>query len=394
MTSPMEKRPVLRSIHGAPSWRISNDVVEGWLTRLGGHLGPVHFKTPLGVVQPFSVSPWLPREVPAAAPRVLRNLRGDFFCLPFGDGGAKRGRHKHPLHGATSGGRWQLLRIAQSGDATELAARIHTHDRAGVVTKRVRLRAGQTVLYCSHEIEGVSGPMCLGHHAMLHFPDRRGAAHIAFSPIRFGQVRPSEVTPSGDLGNPSLQPGAVFRDLHRVPRKTGGYADLTRYPARKGRDDLVLVAARAARTLAWVAVTFPKERYLWFALKDPKQLASTLLWHSNGGRLSAPWKGRHRPVLGIEDVTAFFDFGLAASVTPNPLSQRGVPTMLELKSTRRLRIPYVMGIATIPKGFEAVSQVRFGAQTVTFVGDSGAAIQQAVDLSFFSEARASLTDLQ
>jgi hypothetical protein len=318
----------------------------------------------------------------------LRNLRGDFFCLPFGFGAERWRGEKHPLHGETSGGRWQLVRIAQSGDATELTARIRTEARAGIITKRVRIKSGQTVLYCSHEIEGMSGPMCLGHHAMLNFPDRKGAARIAFSPIRFGQVRPSEVSERVALGNPSLKSGAVFRDLRRVPRRAGGHADLTRYPARKGCDDLVLLATRASRPLAWVAVTFPKERYLWFALKDPKQLASTLLWHSNGGRLFPPWNGRHRPVLGIEDLTAYFDFGLADSAKPNPLSRRGVPTTLELKRAKRLRIPYVMGIATIPRGFGAVHQVRFGSDAVTFVSESGLALRQAVDLSFF-EAKGS-----
>ena len=383
--SPCEKRPVVRSIHGAPSWRIANDVVEGWVTRDGGHLGPVHFKTALGDVQPFAVAPWSPSEVAPDAPRVLRNLRGDFFCLPFGVGGTSLNGENHPLHGETSGGRWRLTSLTQSGDTTELEARIGLEVRSGVVTKRIRLKSGQTVLYCSHHVEGMSGLMCLGHHAMLQFPDRWGSGRVAFSPIRFGQVKPVASGSQAKGTFSSLRQGASFRSLRRVPRKRGGYANLTRYPARKGSDDLVLLASRPSEPLAWVAVSFPKERYFWFALKNPKHLASTLLWFSNGGLRASPWNGRNRPVLGIEEVTAFFDFGLAASIGANTFSRRGVPTSLTLGGDVGLRIPYVMGVAVVPAGFGAVRQVRFGVETLTFVSDSGATIQQAVDLSFFSE---------
>jgi hypothetical protein len=382
--SPSMKRPRTYTVHGAQSWRIANDVVEGWLTRDGGQLGPVSFKTEHGDVQPFAVAPWSRGEVARDAPRVLRNLRGDFFCLPFGVGGSPWNGENHPLHGETSGGRWRLVSLAQSGDTTELEVRMAVKSRPGVVTKRVRLKCGHTVLYCSHDIEGMSGPMCLGHHAMLRFPDRQGSGRIAFSPIRFGRVKPAESAESGDLIS-SLRQGASFRSLRRVPRKKGGYADLTRYPARKGSDDLVQLASRSSRPVAWVAVSFPKERYLWFALKNPKQLSSTLLWYSNGGLRSSPWDGRNRPVLGIEDVTAFFDFGLAASIKENTFSRLGVPTTLALKANGGLRVHYVMGVTAVPRDFGAVRQVRFGVDALTFVSDSGATVRQPVDLSFFYE---------
>jgi hypothetical protein len=377
-------RPAIRTIHGASSWRIANDVVDAWLTRDGGHLGPVHFKTVRGVIQPFSVAPWFPRAIAPDMPGVLRNLRGDFFCLPFGGNATPwRGEH-HPVHGETAEACWRLVGRVQSNGATELIARLRTQVRPGVITKRVRLVPGQTVLYCSHEIAGMDGPMCLGHHAMLRFPDHAGAGRIACSGFRFGQVLPAQFENPAHGGYSSLRPGAIFRDLRRVPREAGGYADLTRYPAREGFEDLVLLATRSSGPLAWVAVTFPGEGYLWFALKNPKQLVSTLFWHSNGGRHYPPWNGRHRRVLGLEDVTAFFDLGLAASARPNPLSRRGVPTTLTLRPGRPLRIPYVMGVTAIPRGFDTVRRVRFGRDHIVFVSTSGKTVRQPVNLSFFS----------
>jgi hypothetical protein len=261
---------------------------------------------------------------------------------------------------------------------------MRTRIRPGVITKRVRLVPGQTVLYCSHEITGMAGPMCLGHHAMLRFPDGEGAGRIACSGFRFGQVLPAPFENPARGGYSSLLPGAVFRDLRRVPRADGSYADLTRYQAREGFEDLVLLATRPSRPVAWIAVAFPGEGYLWFALKDPSLLASTVLWHSNGGRHYPPWNGRHRHVLGLEEVTAFFDFGLAASARPNPLSRRGVPTTVTLRPDRPLRIPYVMGVTAIPGEFDAVRRVRFGRDHLVFVSAAGKTARQAIDWSFFS----------
>ncbi len=377
-------RTVLHSVHGAPSWRIANDVVEAWLTRDGGHLGPVRFRTRRGVIQPYSVAPWQPRDVGPDLPRVLRTLRGDFFCLPFGGNAAPWRGERHPAHGETAVGAWRLVSCGPAGRGTELIARLRTRIRPGVVTKRIRLLPGQTVLYCSHEIAGMAGPMCLGHHAMLRFPDAEGAGRIACSGFRFGQVLPARFENPALGGYSSLLPGAVFRDLRRVPRADGGHADLTCYQAREGFEDLVLLATRPARPVAWIAVAFPREGYLWFALKDAAKLAATVLWHSNGGRHYAPWNGRHRHVLGLEEVTAFFDFGLAPSARPNLLSRRGVPTTVTLRPDRPLRIPYVMGVTALPRGFDAVRRVRFERDHVVFLSASGRSTRQAVDLSFFS----------
>ncbi len=344
----------------------------------------MYFKTVRGVVQPFSVAPWVPREIGPEVPGVLRNLRGDFFCLPFGGNDTPwRGEH-HPVHGETAEGGWRLVSCVQSNGATELIARMRTQVRPGVITKRVRLVACQTVLYCSHEIEGMDGPMCLGHHAILRFPDDEGAGRITSSGFRFGQVPPAPFENPVHGGYPSLRRGAVFRDLRRVPSAFGGYADLTRYPARQGFDDLVLLATCPSRPIAWIAVAFPKEGYLWFALKNPKQLASTILWHSNGGRHYPPWNGRHRHVLGLEEVTAYFHLGLAASARRNSLSRRGVPTTLTLQRDHTLRIPYVMGVTAIQRGFDAVRRVCFGRDHLVFVSASGKEVRQSVDLAFFS----------
>ena len=135
-----------------------------------------------------------------------------------------------------------------------------------------------------------------------------------------------------------------------MPRRDGRSADLTLYPAREGFEDLVMLVSDARLPVAWSAVTFPKERYAWFALRDPRVLGQTILWISNGGRHYPPWSGRHRRVMGIEDVTSYFHLGLAESVKANPVSRQGSPTSFTLEPHRPLVINYIMGTVKIPGG--------------------------------------------
>jgi hypothetical protein len=374
--------PAIKKIMGAPSWRLASDVVEAFLTREGGKLGPVTFQLEGKRVQPFAIAPWAEEKLPPDSPAVLHGLRGDFFCMPFGANARTWHGERHPLHGESATGRWRVESARQDAGGAEMVATLKTRVRPGLIRKRLRLAAGQTVIYCRHELSGFSGSMCLGHHAMLQFPEEEGSGHIALSPFRFGQVSPLPFESPAAGGYSALKIDAPFRSLAKVPLAEGGFADLTRYPARGGFEDLVMVTARPAR-LAWTTVSFPRQGWLWFALKEPRTLASTVLWHSNGGRHYPPWSGRHRGVLGLEEVTAYFAFGLAESCSPNPLSRRGIPTSLRLDPQTTLGVNYVMGVTALPRGFDTVRRVAFGKNSVEFVAGNGRRARQTVDLDFF-----------
>jgi hypothetical protein len=375
-----------RTVCNQKSWRLASDRVEAFLTCGGGHLAPVTFQTDAGPVQPFSIAPWHDEKLPAGSPKVLRYARGDFFCLPFGGGTQPWRGENHPIHGETAGEPWKLRASEATAGGMALEAELVTRIRPGRVVKRIELRKGETNVYVRHELHGLRGPMCLGHHAMLAFPEKPGSGHIALSPWRHGRVAPDPIEDPAQRGYSSLKPGAAFRDLRRVPLAEGGTTDLTRYPARLGFEDLVMVSARHGSALAWTAVTFPEQRYVWFALKDPRKLASTVLWISNGGRHYPPWSSRHRGVLGLEEVTANFHLGLAASVAPNPVSRRGIPTVLQLDPRHPLVVPYVMAVAAIPRGFDTVRRIDFCGDHVVLLAALGQTVRHQVDLGFFHPA--------
>jgi hypothetical protein len=143
-----------------------------------------------------------------------------------------------------------------------------------------------------------------------------------------------------------------------VPCIDGSTTDLSRYPARRGFEDVAILCTDSTVALGWSAVTYPEQGFVWFALRDPQQLASTLLWFSNGGRHFPPWNGRHVNVLGVEDITGFFHVGLAASCRPNLLSERGIRTCLAPNAEGRLSISYIQGVARVPPGFDRVAMIE------------------------------------
>lgn len=346
------------------------------ITRNGGHLGPIKFLVSGRIVEPFSTAPWCDSPEARKLIPLLRVLRGDFFCAPFGHGPTWRGE-SHPPHGEPANGRWD---VARSGPG-RLTATLATRVRRGRITKIVEARDGETNLYQTHLLEGFRGSMCLGHHAMLDFT-RNGPGRISTSKLRLAQVLPAPFENPIMGGYSSLKEGAWFRRLERVPLATGGMTDLTRFPAREGFEDLVMVHHKDTDNFAWATVVFPDKNFVWFALKNPAHFASTVLWHSNGGRHYAPWNGRHRGVLGIEDVTAYFDLGLGASLADNPWKKRGIATALALGGRKVVRLPYIMGVAPLTKDFDQVRSVRRTATGIRLSSSSGGVIDHVIDTGF------------
>lgn len=365
---------------GQPSWRVATRAVEVFVTETGGHLGPVTFRIGKQRIQPFAIAPWAEEKTHRNLPAVLKVLRGDFFCLPFGGNEkAFHGEH-HPAHGETANARWKCESIR----ADHLHLSLKTRTRSGRVDKHISLRADQTAVYQRHIITSMKGAMSLGHHAMLQFPDTPGCGRLSTSRFLRGHVAPMPLETSAECGRSALKSGSAFRALEKVRTHDGGWTDVSTYPARRGHDDLVLLETDLRQPLAWTAVTFPAKRYVWFALKDPRILRQTILWLSNGGRRYAPWNGRHLNLMGLEEVTGYFHYGLAESARRNPLAAKGALTCHRLQAEQPLAVNYIMAIAAIPTGFDRVASITPASdrQSVRLTSHNGSSVQAPVDLDF------------
>ena len=382
----------LRSFHAQPSFVVATQEVEVAVTKLGAHMAPVtFFRDSAKPVQPYYVSPWqdeAPSKMPAP---VLNTLRGDFFCLPFGGNAEEVAGEKHPPHGEIVGDAWHLLGTKKNGDVTTLTLGIETKVRKGRVTKELSLVAGQNVIYSRNIIEGFAGRVPLGHHATLAMPEKEGAVRIATSAFRFGMTCPSLFSDPKQREYQALLPGAKWTDLAKVPVawKDAPDADLTRLPGRYGFADLIQIANEPwAKTNgpAWTAATFADAGYVWFSLKDPAVLSSTVFWMENHGRHGHPWNGRNN-CLGLEDVTAFFADGLAASTKENVLTKEGVETAVALSADKPTAVNYIQGVVKIPDGFENVKTLEFAPSEVTFISTTGKRVTAPVRHEFLKSGK-------
>lgn len=155
-------------------------------------------------------------------------------------------------------------------------------------------------------------------------------------------------------------------------------------PAPAGYSDLVQMINEPWEKSggpAWSTATCPDQGYLWFALKDPAVLTSTVIWIENHGRHGAPWSGRNNCV-GLEDVTAFFADGLAASSAENMLTKEGVQTAVTLTADQPTVVAYIQGVAKVPAEFNAVKTVEFEPGRVTFVSAKGDRVSVPVQHEF------------
>jgi hypothetical protein len=375
----------LRTVAGQQSWTITATHVAAHLTRLGGHLGPVTFRL-VGargdrVVRPMAIAPWSTERLPARIPNILRVLRGDFLCLPFGGNERPYRNERHSPHGETANRAWRCESISREQHRTTLHASLQTQVRRGRVDKWITLIDGQTAVYTRHVIS-MQGNMPLGHHAMLACPDREGAAFVSTSATLFGTTRADPLERPAERGYSALAAGVRFQTLERVPLANGGTTDASRYPARRGFEDLLMVVADPDLPFAWTAVTFPSEGYVWFALKNPRVLRQTVLWMSNRGRYYAPWNGRHVNVLGLEEVTGYFDYGLAESVRQNPLTADGVETSIRLRQDHPLDLRYVMAVCAIPRTYTHVRAITPTDGGVVLHDASGRQVTCPLDLDF------------
>ena len=380
------KAPKTTVVFGQPSWTLESGTVTASLTQTGGHLAPVAFHLGGKTVQPFSIAPWWNEEVERGLPPIVRVLRGDFFCMPFGGNALPYRGVKHEVHGDTANLRWKPLGYTKSEEETTLRLGMELKAFSGRVEKRITLVPGQTVVYQKHIIAGVGVPTSLGHHSILKFPDEPGAGRLSTSKRMLGQVfvEPTEKPEEG--GYSILKPGAVFDDLASVPTITGETTDLGRYPARRGFEDIAILVADPTLPVAWTAVAFPDEGYVWFALRDPKVLASTLLWISNGGRHYSPWSGRHVNVMGVEDITGCFHYGAALSAKSNALNKQGVKTSVTPTTKRPLYVNYISGLAAIPKNFDRVSDILVESNQIILFSECGASVRTPVNTEFLQSA--------
>lgn len=363
----------MKEVHGTECWGLKNEAVSLSVSSAGAMLAPAEFRLQDRVVSPYAMAPWRPDEVAAELPVLLKVLRGDFFCLPFGP------QENGDPHGAPANAEWQRV----DGENACLHLVLEAADSGARIERRIALRDGQTAIYYEHRISGLEGEWSYGNHPILDCSAQAaGSVRLSVSPFRWGSVYQGVFSEPENGEYQALKPGARFSDLREVPMANGGVADLTRFPARQGFEDLVMMVSEAAsdeQPFAWSAACF--DGYLWFALKNPADFPSTLFWLSNGGRHGGPWNGRHLGRIGIEEVCSHFCDSVDDS-RRSELTGEGIPTTRKFSKDERVSLRIVQAVTAVPAGFGRVTSIRpAGAGAVVITDESGTTAEFSIDWS-------------
>lgn len=290
---------------------------EATVQSLGGMLGPIRFDLGEGrSVSALHVALW---DDDPQWPGILRALRGEWPCVPFGTVRRPSGLPDHFAprtpsdvwdHGYASNHLWQLaeqttemlrLRIDYPGDgdieSLERVVKVDPGAPAVDVSLTVHARRDVMLPLALHPtlavpVEGVEIPGC-----------QYSAIHTYPAPVEPGVSR--------------ILPDSVSTSLTTLPTATGAL-DVTRLPLAERTEEIVQLADCQPPFVLRYAARGADVLLDW----DAEALPDALLWISNGGRNSAPWCGRNF-ALGVEPANSFFDLGrVAVPPAGHPLANR------------------------------------------------------------------------
>jgi hypothetical protein len=361
----------MASKDGQPCYLLSSDMVQAWLTVQGGHL-TAEFQGKGGPLVPFATMPWWKEPYVEDTDWIMRVLRGDFFCLPFGSNVDPVDGTKYLLHGRTSNECWEPVRVEEKKGERALVVRMDLEQPGSEVEKTLRVVDGEPVIYQQHVVRGLALKSPVAHHPTLQCPPETGSAIVDISPPLAGYTLPMPVGLPENKGYSLLMPNVEVTDRAKVPTVYGGFADTTRYPLRRGHEDGIMFVSDPALPFTFTAVTMPEKGLLYFQLKDPRVFSETIFWMYNEGRYTAPFSGRAGGILGAEEITGYFWIGIKESVEPNALSRKGYRTFVEFRKDAPQSFRLIMGAVPVAKSFAGVTDiVRKDAGTVTIIGRGG-----------------------
>jgi hypothetical protein len=319
-------------LRGAPApapavWRLEWPYGCAEVQALGGMLGPLHFRLDAERdLQVMHVAPWAGTTDSLVLPGVLRRLRGEWPCVPFGrtdlppdlpPGWTALDPDDSWPHGYSSNHRWTCRHASRE----QVCLSIDYPDDSPVarIERHVQVVPDAPAL----DIELAVWP-----RRSLRLP---AGLHPTFRlPCPSGRVRLELGPHQGIFSYPSRSAGAITRllpdtrsDSLDAMAAAHGTLDLGSLPLNEDGEELLQVRAPAASAgaapLCLHYLDYDARVGLWW---DTTQLPDLMLWMSNRGRPEFPWQGRH-VALGAEPLNSVFDLSrVARPPAGHPLADR------------------------------------------------------------------------
>jgi hypothetical protein len=333
----------VKSEHGGIlEWQFGTLAVE----RLGGRLGEVTFRLPDGRrIAPLQVAPWSEDPQAPSYPPLIRRLRGEWPCVPFGFdvpraafSGWELGLAAAPLdvgHGFSASNEWQ---IEERGDAIAMFIDYPADHPVARLDRTVRPDPGASAIDLTLTIHTRRECVLpIGLHPTLRLPGETGSGMIEIEPESIAATFP------GTIVETAIFEAGRFAPLHALPLRAGGTFDARHVPLPVKTEELVQILRTSGKAAFWNRQEGYRLRLNW----NPEHFPSLLLWYSNRGHDTPPWNGRHL-ALGMEPICSAFDLGTEISARPNPISDRGVPTARRFRASETFTTAYRIALEGTP----------------------------------------------
>ncbi|WP_027164390.1 hypothetical protein [Mesorhizobium sp. WSM3224] len=304
--------------------------------RLGAMLAPVTFLLANGrQVSPMHVAPWANEPEAGALPGILRKLRGEWPCVPFGYSVPVEGWPENwasvmgppgpdeEVHGHSSNHDWTWL---DSRGGLSLALAYPETSPIEHVERTIRPDPSAPAIDVEFRVfVRRACRLPIGLHPVFRLPLETGAATLELGGFDEGRTYPHDVEPGAAL----FARNKTFFELTSVPARAGGTADASRLPLAADAEELLQIEGADGM----VALANHEDGYRVRLFWQKEHFPSLLLWYSNRGRKAAPWNGRH-VAIGIEPICSPFGLGPATALADNPIAQSGIATALEFSPER------------------------------------------------------------
>ena len=312
------------------------------------------FKLNNKLIEPLHSANWIDDESEdfKNLPGILKNLRGEFPCVPFGINSpideisddwkevySDKPHIVNEPHGYGSNKNWELL------EKTNFFAKFKiTYPEEDVVNYLIRTvevdNDEPNNIKCSLTISVKENcELPIGLHPMINVPVEKNKIRIKPGNFKFGLTFPGVVLPGKTMG----AIGKYFSSIEEIPGFEDQVVDISQPPFNGNYEDLFQLCGIDGKMI----VENYQDNYSFKMKWDPEHFSSVLMWLSNKGREEYPWNGEHT-TLGLEPITSTFGLSTHMSNNPkNPINTKGVKTTIQFKKNVEWKTEYNFSIKEI-----------------------------------------------
>ena len=339
-------------------WNFAWDCGEGEVHSLGGMMAPVKFNISGNrTIQPFSIAPWSSdsSEEFHKLPPILKNLRGEWSCVPFG---VSEGPKELPLRWQSTITDDESCETSEDGFSHGPSSNQHWHlvdSDNDSLTIRLNYPESHPIEYLERNIKGVQGQAAveiqlkvksrrrsklpIGIHPTFRLPKKIQTVELEF----LGEIRASSFPVQFEQGISRFLPDQENMQLQNIDLEGGGKINASLIPLSFSTEELLQIDNHKG----FVRLKNKEENYQIEMSWQPQDFPSCLLWYSNKGRTQYPWNGRFL-AIGVEPIASAFDLGVAQSLnSQQPKAKEGISCYQEFDSKEIWQTRYTIAVSAL-----------------------------------------------